>query len=156
MTARNINGTAMQAEQGPTRKARRRRKSAATLPPVAVSDGVARVAARRTTRITFRKLGVEKRVRSLVAAGNDPEPAAEHVAKTAKGILAERELAASISARAGLVSSPVGAHPNPIATHPALLPRLLTTYFRKRRSGSVPSWLMPPGSAPRPPFAAAS
>ena len=103
----------MTKRQTPAQEKRRKRKTNAMMPPVAAADGVARVAARRSARHSISKRGPVVRARRMVAAGVSAESAAEAVAKVAKGYVAEAQLAASVSARSGLVGSNVGAHPNP-------------------------------------------
>ena len=110
--------TAIAKKEEPKRKTRRKRGSSPMVPPVAVPDGVARVAARRAARLSLSERGAVIRFRRLVNAGHSPDIAAEQVSKTAKGLVAEPELAASLSARAGLIGSTAGAHPNPNTVHP--------------------------------------
>jgi len=88
------------------------------MPPVAVADGVARIAARRSAQDSISRRGPVVRARRMVAAGVSTESAAEAMAKVAKGYVAEAQLAASVSARSGLVGSNVGAYPNRNAFDP--------------------------------------
>ena len=109
----------MKAALAPKKKNRKaRRGPRIQLLPVAAADGVARVAGRRSARAAIGKRGLVKRVRSLAAAGHNTASAAEVVAQQGKGYVAEAQLAASYSARAGLVGSSARAHPNHDAFHP--------------------------------------
>jgi len=108
----------MTKRQTPAQEKRRKRKTNAMMPPVAAADGVARVAGSALGARFHSRRGPVVRARRMVAAGVSTESAAEAMAKVAKGYVAEAQLAASVSARSGLVGSNVGAYPNRNAFDP--------------------------------------
>ena len=101
----------------PNQRPHRKRRTKVMVPPVAAADGVATVAARHYLRDALSGRGPATQARRLVAAGHPVQSAAKQAAELGKGYLAEIELASSVSARSGLVGSPVRARPNSDSFH---------------------------------------